>query len=189
MSENLLFLLSFVRSPKTLCSIIPTSQSAAAKVCSRIPRDAKVIVEYGPGTGVIAKYLLKHQLLAPDASLILIEKVADLALALRRKMRDPRIHIVHDGAENVQHILQQHGHQQADCILASIPLSSMPADTREHILQETSKALKADGQFIVFLTHPRTRQFLEPHFHVASKKMAWWNFPPLQIFVNYPVTR
>jgi phospholipid N-methyltransferase len=166
--------------------VIPTSQSTAAKVCKQIPRDAKVIVEYGPGTGVIAKYMLKHKLLAPDATLILIEKVAGLAKQLRRKMHDKRVKVLHGEAENVQHILKTLGHEQADCIVSSIPLSSMPVSIREHILQETARVLKPGGRFVAFLMHPRTRKYLEPFFRVASKKMAWWNLPPLQIFVNYP---
>ncbi len=182
MSDKLLFLWSFLRSPAQISSIVPTSAKAAERLAKRIHKRSCVIVEYGPGTGVLAKALLGSGALSADSTIILIEKSAILAARLRDVFADPRVHVFHDSAEHVEGILASCGKRAADYIFSSIPLSIMPKTTVDHIVRSSIAALADTGSFIVFLYRPAVRAILLRHFSSVCTSIEFCNFPPLLIF-------
>ncbi|MBI3336835.1 hypothetical protein HYZ98_04720, partial [Candidatus Peregrinibacteria bacterium] len=94
---------SFLKDPG-VASIAPTSRFGIRKICKLIDFEkAMVIVEYGPGTGVISKPILER--MRPDAKLILIETNPELVQMLKETMQDPRVIVVQGSAENVRNIL------------------------------------------------------------------------------------
>jgi len=185
MRDKLRFFLAFLRHPMQVSSVIPTSQVSVREILKKIDgSQRRVLVEYGPGTGVVSKALLKPGKLTNDSLVILIEKTKELADALREELKhDPRVRVVNDSAENVRAILQAQGETSADYILCSIPLSIMPESVRDRILSETRALLKPDGQFVVFLMRLKIREFLRAHFPHVTMKIIPWNFPPLYLYV------
>jgi phospholipid N-methyltransferase len=151
-------------------------------VCAKIEGRPHVIVEYGPGTGVVARELLKGNRLAEDGLLILIERDPSLASMLQKKLHDPRVRIFCDSAVNVRRILRTCGVPCAEYILSSIPLTCFRKDVRQKILEETSRALAPHGAHIVFLFRRSVEKFLQSVFPSVEKEAEPRNLPPLMIF-------
>lgn len=174
------FASSFLRDPAGVSSIIPTSRFAIRRICDKIDGSARrVIVEYGPGTGGVARALLQPGRLTADSTLILIERDKRLAAGLRDTFDDPRVRVFHDDAARVRDILHACGEEKADYVLLSIPLAWMTADARASILEHTKNILKDDGKLIVFLVHPSTPSYIRAHFPDLRVQWEPRNLPPL----------
>lgn len=170
---------------KDVASITPTSTFGVKRVCSKINFDrTRLIVEYGPGTGVFTQYLLKH--MKTDSRLIVIERNKDFNSILRRTIHDPRIVIVNDSAENVIETLKTYKESQADYILSGIPFFWLSNDLKAKILYNTRSALKEGGKFLVYQTCFQTDNHLKVHlekfFPIVRTKYEIRNIPPLRIY-------
>lgn len=164
--------------------MLPTGKRSARKIIGMIPEHAKVIVEYGPGTGPISQAIVREGKLNDDGMLILIEKSPKMAAYLRRKfLGDPRIRVFCDSAENVGNILRQCDATHADCILASIPFSVIPDAVRTSIMRATRDALGHDGVFIVFLYKKRVGKYLRETFSDVMEESYFKRASPLRVFV------
>jgi phospholipid N-methyltransferase len=142
-----------------------------------------VIVEYGPGTGVLAEALLTSGRLSSDSLLILIETNEEFVSHLRSTLKDPRVSVFHTSAEHVCDVLAQCGERGADYIFSSIPLTLMPDSTVTDILRATNRALTTDGRFIVFLVRfIRTRTILRKQFPVLRITFEPASLPPMVVF-------
>lgn len=181
--DAVFFFRHFLRHPLQVSSIIPTRKAVAARITEHIPeRGPWTIVEYGPGTGVLARAFLKSGKLSEDASIILIEKTKEFADELRRTIRDPRVHVFHDSVENVRGVLASCGRESADYVFCSIPLSVMPTSALTRILTETNAVLTERGEFIAFIARPGIKSTLLKHFSDIRMRVEPFNVPPLFIF-------
>ena len=89
-----------------LGSLIPSSRFLIDRLLSRVDWNrAKTIVEYGPGVGTITAHILSR--MSPDARLVVFEMNEDFVNYLARTFPDPRLHVVHGSAENVQRELDR----------------------------------------------------------------------------------
>ena len=108
LSETLLFASNFLRHPNMLDSIIPSSRFLVDQVLEPIDWGrARVIVEYGPGVGTLTSEILHR--MRNDAQLVAIETNRDFVRFLQRTLPDPRLHVVHDSAAEVQPVLMRLG--------------------------------------------------------------------------------
>ena len=74
----LLFLRNYLKHPRMLGAMIPSSRFVVDEVLGKVDWDrAKVIVEYGPGVGTFTTEILKR--MRPDAALIVFELNKDFA--------------------------------------------------------------------------------------------------------------
>src|SRR4029077_6812040 len=80
---------------------------------------ARVIVEYGPGVGVITTEVLRR--MGPDTMLIAIETNPDFVSYLRDSIKDERLHVVEGSAESVDEILRRYGQSNASYVISGIP--------------------------------------------------------------------
>lgn len=182
MREKQLFFREFLRSPGQVSSVIPTRKSIVRRIAQVIVPGRKVIVEYGPGTGVLADAILQSGKLDDTSTLLLIEKSAALAATLRQKFEDPRIHVVNGSAEHVGEMLYEIGESCAQYIFTSIPITVMSHAVRERILVATKKALCDNGTFVAFLARKRAADILGRHFSITRVRRELFNIPPLFIF-------
>jgi phospholipid N-methyltransferase len=151
--------LSNLLQDRHVASVMPTSRFAVEKICSRIDLEStRVVIEYGPGTGVFTRELLRR--MSPDARLLAIERNEALSTLLRRNCRDPRLQIYNDCAGNVIEIARRSGAGQADCVISGIPFSFLQHDTRVELLRNTHRILRKGGKFIAYQT------FYQPPGHL-----------------------
>ena len=82
---------------KNVASITPTSGFCVRNVTQSISfADTRKVVEYGPGTGVFTRYLLKQ--LPEDSEIAVFETNKEVCEKLEASA-DPRLKGFHDGAD------------------------------------------------------------------------------------------
>jgi phospholipid N-methyltransferase len=177
----LLFARNFFRHPLMLGSIVPSSRFLIRELLHPVDWSrARVIVEYGPGVGVITAEVLRR--MRPDALLIAIEMNPDFVGYLRGALTDPRLRVVEGSAEWVDEILGRFGRQQADYIISGIPFSTIPAPLRESILRKTRAVLAPRGAFLVYQFSTRVLEDLRRIFGYVGRKFEPLNVLPAHLF-------
>jgi phospholipid N-methyltransferase len=182
-----LFALNFFRHPKMLGSIVPSSRFLIRQLLEPVDwGQARVIVEYGPGVGVITTEVLRR--MGPDSILIAIETNPDFVSYLRDSIKDERLHVVEGSAESVDEILRRYGQSNASYIISGIPFSTIPAPVRERILLKTCEVLKPGGSFLVYQFSSRVLQDLQRIFRYVRRKFEPLNVLPAHLFFCQPDT-
>lgn len=177
--ERINFLRSFIND-KNIASVTPSSQFSVKKLCRKIDFSKdNVIVEYGPGNGVFTRYLLSK--MTKRSTLIAIETNMDFVKRLK-KIKAPQLKVVHDSAENVQRILHEHGHHNADYVIAGIPFSYLEEHTKQKILYNTKQALSPRGKFLIYQFLYSLKKNLKEEFKTIHQDFEFRNVPPLFIF-------
>ena len=165
---------------KNIASVTPSSKFAVQKVCKKMDFNGKrVIVEYGPGTGVFTRALLRK--MNPESKLIVIETNPNMT-SLLKKIKDPRVYIFNDTAENVEDILMHCGEETADYVISGIPFSLFKKDKKHLILGNTQRVLSDDGKFLVYQFTLTLVAYLRKYFNNISYDFVLLNIPPLFIF-------
>ena len=183
----LLFARNFFRHPRMLGSIVPSSRFLIKQLLEPINfARARVIVEYGPGVGVITAELLRR--MRSDAALIAIEMNPDFVSYLRNSITDKRLQVVEGSAVAVDEILRRFGYTQADYIISGIPFSTIPAPLRERILRKTRDLLEPGGAFLVYQFSTRVLQDLKRIFGYVGRRFEPLNVLPAHLFICQSVT-
>lgn len=179
----LLFSRNFIKHPKMLGSVIPSSRFLIEQVLKPVDWDrARVFVEYGPGVGTITRHVLKR--MHRDARMVVLETNKDFVEYLRAVVPDPRLTVVHGSAADVARVLAERGLGQADYAISGIPFSTMPAEVRESIVQSTRDALRPGGAFLVYQFSSKVRADLERVFDSMQASFEPLNVPPAHVFVS-----
>lgn len=187
----MLFARNFLRHPRMLGSIVPSSRFLVRRLLAQIDWSrARVIVEYGPGIGVVTRQILRN--MRPDATLIVIEMNPEFVEFLSSAIVDERLKVVEGSADNVVEILRSCGHLTADYIVSGIPFSTMPSEVRERTLHDTNAALAPGGVFVVFQFSTRVLRDLRRIFRDVRRRFEFLNVLPAHLFIcraaqPYPV--
>jgi phospholipid N-methyltransferase len=182
LSEALLFASNFVRHPNMLGSIIPSSRFLVDQVLAPIDWSrAGVIVEYGPGIGTFTGEILRR--MRSEAQLVAIETNRDFVRFLKKTLPDPRLHVVHDSAAEVQAVLTRLALPAPRYIISGIPLGSMPEPVRSDIALKSRAALEPGGAFLVYQFTARSLPTLQRTFGEVRRSFERRNFPPAQLFL------
>ena len=178
--NRLAFLSGFLRKPREVGSIIPSSRFLERRIVKTAGiQDAEVVVELGPGTGGTTRALLRA--MRPDATLVAIEINPRFA-ALLRKLGDPRL-IVHSGdAGDIAAVLDKHGLPPADAVLSGIPFSTMSRDIGMSILHSVHGALRPGGAFVAYQVRDRVETLGREVFGPAQVQTELRNIPPMRVY-------
>jgi phospholipid N-methyltransferase len=182
LGEALLFAGNFLLHPNMLGSIIPSSRFLVDQVLEPVDWGrARVIVEYGPGVGTFTGEILRR--MRSDAHLVAIETNRDFVRFLQKSLPDPRLHVVHDSAANVQSILTRLALSAPRYIISGIPLGSMPDALRGDIAAQSRAALEPGGAFLVYQFTARALPTLQRTFGDVRRSSQRRNFPPAHLFL------
>jgi len=182
LGETLLFASNFLRHPNMLGSIIPSSRFLVDQVLEPIDwARTRVIVEYGPGVGTFTGEILRR--MRADAHLVAIEMNRDFVRFLQKNLPDPRLHVVHDSAAEVQRVLSRLALPAPRYIISGIPLGSMPDPVRADIAVQSRAALEPGGAFLVYQFTARALPTLQRTFGDVRRSFERRNFPPAQLFL------
>ena len=175
------FFKGFIKHPVMVGSIIPSSDRTVAKMLAPVDwENTKLFVEYGPGIGTFCQPVLDR--MRPDATLLVIDLNEDFIVYLRKTIRDSRFIAVHGSAADVNEIIAQFGFKNADYILSGLPFSTLPNNLGPVIAENTAKALRPGGAFLVYQFRARARDFMEPHFRKIDNGFELWNVLPCHLF-------
>jgi phosphatidylethanolamine/phosphatidyl-N-methylethanolamine N-methyltransferase len=114
------------------------------------PTTAGLVVELGPGTGVVTEALLERGIAAER--LISIEYDADFCRLLRR--RHPDVHVVHGDAYRLRRAAEPFFDPALDrpvaAVVSSLPLFTRPLPERIRLLDEAFQLMEPRAPFIQF---------------------------------------
>lgn len=180
-SPNLFFLQQFLRRPGMIGSIIPTSQPAVRALLDPIDwGTVRCVVEYGPGTGVFTREILRR--MGPHARLIAIDTNEMFIDYLRDAIHDSRLSCVLGSAADVETIVTGHGHAQADYVISGLPFSTLPRPVANEIMDATQRAIRPGGGFLVYQYSRFVLPMLAPRFDMVDSGKVWRCVPPARLF-------
>jgi phospholipid N-methyltransferase len=166
-----------------VASVLPTSSFGVKKLCRRVDPDrARVVVEYGPGTGPFTEHLLEK--MPPDSKLVLIETNLEFYKTLKR-IEDQRVHVFNDSAENVRNLLRDCGEERADYVISGIPFTLIKEPAKSRIIEDTRAILGENGRFLLYQHSGHMKKYLARHFRNVDTGRVILNIPPLFIFEAY----
>lgn len=171
------FLKEFIKNPKTVGSIIPSSSRLAHSMTKHIDfsRDV-IIVEFGPWIWVFTKEVLKK---ATKNSQIFVFEVQDNFVEELNKIGDPRLVVIHDWAQNIDKYL---GDKKADAIISGLPFGSLPKELTSEILAKSHKHLKLNWMYIQFQYFLQNKKDIFNTFKNHSITWQPINFPPAFVY-------
>jgi phospholipid N-methyltransferase len=178
--RRLAFLQGFLQHPREVGSIIPSSRFLERRIvrCAGA-REARVVVELGPGTGGTTRALLHA--MRPDAVLLAIE-INPRFVDLLRQERDPRL-IAHRGsATEIAPVLRHHGLPKAEVVLSGIPFSTMQRRLGQEILRSVYDALAESGVFVAYQVRDRVKDLGRRVFGHAQVQTEIFNVPPMRVY-------
>jgi len=180
-SPNLFFLQQFLARPRMVGSVIPTSRAAIAALLDPVVwGEAHCVVEYGPGTGVFTRELLRR--MGPRARLVAIDTNPVFTDYLRRSIRDPRLICVDGSAADVCAILREQRLGEADYIVSGLPFSTLPPPIADGIMDATAQALRPGGAFLVYQYSSFVLPLLRHRFPRIAQGKVWRCIPPATLF-------
>ena len=172
-----LFLQELYAQPDVIGAICPSSRFLAHRMAKEVAHlQDGLIVELGPGTGVVTQALLDRGVAADR--LLAVE--SSLAFVQRLRKRFPHVNVVHGNASDLSQWLPPGTRVAA--IVSSLPLCSLPQPIVRVILAQWHDLLHDGGiavQFTYNLRRPRW------HHHMQARQIntqiVWANLPPAQV--------
>ena len=178
--SRLAFLRAFLRSPRGVGSIVPSSRFLERRLVARgAVAAATTIVELGPGTGGTTRAILRAM---PRHARLLCIEIDPQLHGLLRRIKDPRL-IVHLGsAEQLQEILSRYGLPAPDVVISGIPFSTMDRRVARRILDGLSAVLTHGGLFVAYQLRDRVAQLCGTDLELKRVELEVLNIPPLRVF-------
>ena len=183
MEDKLLFFSAFMRYPKEIGSVVPSSKFLTEEILKNIDfKKAKYIVEYGPGTGRMTKEILKRA--RKDVKLLCFEINKKFYNYLRKNIKDKRLIIINDSAENVNKYIKKYNIKKIDYVISGLPFTNLNINKKYLIIKETKDTLKINGKFLVFQFFLNNfKKYLYDYFSNISIKFVPLNIPPCFVYV------
>lgn len=175
---------------RTTGAIAPSGKKLAEVVTDMAQlQGAKVIVEYGPGTGVFTEVI--QQKMDADACFIALEVNPEFVEATRK--RCPNIKVYEDSAQHALKYVKEAGHEYCDVIVSGLPWTRFDDALQDEILDATFDALRPGGRFVTFAYAtsplvPSGSKFFEGKLpkrfpKTSVSKPIWDNFPPCLVYI------
>ena len=174
----------FLKRPGTVGAIAPSGRRLAQAMVNEIDWDQPgTIVEYGPGTGAVTKYILprvtdQHDFFAVEINEDMVSMLAGLF---------PQLTVYHESATEIAAICEQHGTEHVDAVISGLPWTVFSESLQQELLASMLKVMRPGAVFVTFAYLQglrlkgarRFRQLLEESFSkVTVSKPIWRNFPP-----------
>jgi phospholipid N-methyltransferase len=178
MRDTLLIFGQIARRWRTVGAIAPSGEvlcRAIAEAVGEVP-DNGVILELGPGTGVITRELVRR---FPKARILAVEVTAAFADRLAREF--PTVTVVRGCASRLDEHLAEHGLRREDvaAVVSGLPLLSLPGDLPQRVLAAVAGVLRAGQRYVQFTYSARAWRRIEtPGFRRTGRRRVWRNLPP-----------
>jgi phospholipid N-methyltransferase len=174
------FLKQTITNFKTTGAIAPIRKKAARHMVANHLYQiamADIVVEFGPGTGVITDGI--RGFLHRDAMLILVEANKEFADKLKVKYRnDKRITVINCYAQDLNKDIFVDG--TAAVVVNSIPMSLMSEESRHDVYNEAYRLLCNDGLLMQYqyTTRPTKKIMQEIFVRPCHTQFTWSNIIP-----------
>jgi phospholipid N-methyltransferase len=183
-AERMDFLGQYLRNPRSIGSLTPSSNDLTDALLQDLDlKNARLIVELGPGTGPVTKKIIER--MGKQTSLVCFELNSNLCSRLQDDLRGSRTFIVNKSALEMPAYLRMLAYGKADYVISGLPLKSLKQ--REEVLDAVVDSLAPRGVFtqfqyaMPFLTGP-VEELLARHFLSFEKRQVYWNLPPATVY-------
>lgn len=196
--DELQFLLTFIKKPKTIGAVCPSSQDLALEICSEIPQkqqaQKRFILEIGPGTGIFTKHLVDK--LNPIDELHLVEIDEPLCMRLQHRYS----HVPNVKFFNRSIIDHAKEGLQYDFVVSGLPLNAFSASFVEQIFSTFSKLTRPNSKLSYFeylwLPHlsllfskPKERDNVRKILEIKRSFYEQHSLRTVIIYPNFPPAR
>jgi len=182
--EHLVFLGRFLRNPRQIGALAPSSRTLAREMVRHIPLTAAArIVELGPGTGVFTREVIDR--LPPGGKFLAVDINPQFCRELR--VRWPTLDCEQGSAADLAAIVAARGWSTVDHIVSGLPFASLPGALSHAILDAVKATLRPGGTFTTFQyihaypTPPAAafRRDMNAHFGpMSARRAVFRNLPP-----------
>lgn len=149
--EGELFFKQWLRSPKSMGSVIPSSRFLAKAVAAEVAwQPGQYIVELGGGTGAITQGLIERGI--PRDRLIVIE--LDGALYGYLKERFAGCLVIQGDATRLDEILVRHQVGEVGTVISGLPMVGMPPGFQKAIIDQGFKTVRKGGFMLQYSYSP-----------------------------------
>lgn len=180
------FVKAAVRRPLEVSTVFPTSRALADRLLSYLgERELDRVVELGPGTGAITKYLAPF--LPHPERYVGLEINPNMVRFLQESF--PQLRFETASGERIAEIA---GVGSVDAVVSSLPWTLIPVELQERMLIEIVRSLKPGGVFLTYVClnatwYPKAQafhRFLRQHFSSVRKSpVEWRNIPPAFVYI------
>jgi phospholipid N-methyltransferase len=172
-----IFFRGFLEHPAMVASVVPSSQATIDAMLAKVDWSrCRLFVEYGPGVGTFTTRIL--ECLPPDARLLAIDTNPRFVAFLKKTIDDPRFEVVLGSAADVERLVREAGHAEADYVISGLPFSSLPPAIAERIVAATYAVLRDGGAFMTYQFRPTAFELTAARFDRTDKGLALLNVPP-----------
>lgn len=149
--EGELFFRQWLRSPKSMGSVIPSSRFLARAVAAEVAwQPGQHVVELGGGTGAISQGLIERGI--PRENLIVIE--LDGALYGYLKERLQGCLVIQGDATRLDEILARHDIAEVGTVISGLPMVGMPFAFQQAIIEQGFKTTRPGGFMLQYSYSP-----------------------------------
>ncbi|QYK69238.1 MULTISPECIES: methyltransferase domain-containing protein [Paenibacillus] len=177
-NQYAMFLQRFIKNPKRVGSILPSSRFLASKMVQSVSwDDVSTIAEFGSGTGAITRFI---ELRVNRSAKVLLFEMDD---KMRRVLQTTYPNFsCHSNACHLTKIMNQQGINPLDCIISGLPFFNFKSELRETLLHQITEALKPEGKFIAFQYSLQMKKHLSEKFIIDKINFVPLNFPPAFVY-------
>ncbi|HVK11114.1 MAG TPA: methyltransferase domain-containing protein [Gemmataceae bacterium] len=181
MKDALLFFGQTFRRWRTIGAIAPSGAVLARTIARAAGEvaDGQVVLELGPGTGVITRELVRH---FPQARIVAVEVID--AFATRLAEMFPGVTVVRGCASRLDAHLGGLGiaPENVAAVISGLPLLSLPGDLPQQILASVTGVLRPGRRYVQFTYSASAwRRFATPGLRPLARQKVWRNFPPATV--------
>jgi len=176
------FLSTFFSERKQVGAVAPSSRFLVNTMCNKINfKEADVILELGPGTGVFTTEILKRA--KPNSKIILFELNETFFQLLVDKYNDPRIEVLYSSADEILDVLKERKIEKVDAILSSLPLTVIQEEVKEKIMEQSFSCLKENGTYVQYQYSLNAKKLLTKTFGKLKMGFVPANIPPAFVYL------
>ncbi|MEN1986121.1 class I SAM-dependent methyltransferase [Paenibacillus hubeiensis] len=178
-NDKLLFLKSFVKNPKNVGSIIPSSRFlASAMVNQAVWQESTAVAELGAGTGAITRYIQKN---ANEHTKVLLFEM-DQTMRNNLQHEYPEF-ISYPNAAALLDTMKNEGIDELDYIFSGLPFFNFERTLRDALIEQIHQALKPGGRFIAFQYSLQMKKHLSEKFIIENIEFVPLNVPSAFVYV------
>lgn len=181
LAPGLLFGRTFLRHPRMLGSVIPSSRFLISRILRQVdwPK-TRVVVEAGPGVGTVTTAILDR--LGTSGSLVAFEMNRTFVSHLQSQIPDPRFTVLHRSAADAEVALSELGVGCADLLISGIPLSGLTRSVRREMLAGWRRILRPGGVLVVYQFTRSALPDLKHLFGQVRQEFEPLNVLPARVF-------
>lgn len=165
---------SAVRDMKNVASLFPSSPFAVQSILKTFPERTHTVVEYGPGTGIVTREILKR--LPPTGRVVAMEMNARF-FPLLESFGDSRLQLREGNVFDLIPSMGKTFPEGVDVVVSGIPFTVLSAADRNRLIEQTHAMIKPGGKFVLYQNSRLVLPLLKKHFGVVRTK-----FEPRNIF-------